>query len=236
MAEFLVAAVKAKLNIIFSGATGTGKTTTLNILSGYIPSSERIVTIEDTSELKLPQENVVRLEARQANIEGKGFISIRDLFRNSLRMRPDRIILGEIRAEEALDMLQAISSGHGGTLAIIHAGSPQEVVSRIETMIVMSHVMLPVWVIRKQIVSAVNIIVHQDQLADGSRKITHIAEIREFKDEEVILKDLFSFEITEDVPEGSRVIGKWKKSNEPPLFINKLKKIDNRFNESFFKG
>ncbi|MBL7196476.1 MAG: CpaF family protein [Candidatus Omnitrophica bacterium] len=234
MADFLVAAVKAKLNIIFSGATGTGKTTTLNILSSYIPSTERIVTIEDTAELKLSQENVVRLETRQANVEGKGSISIRDLFRNSLRMRPDRIVLGEIRSDEALDMLQAISSGHGGTMAIIHAGSPEEVITRVETMIAMSHVMLPVWVIRKQIVSAIDIIVHQDQLSDGSRKITHITEVRDFKDNEVILKDIFSFEITEEALESNKVVGKWRKVDEAPLFINKLKRVDKELSKKLF--
>jgi pilus assembly protein CpaF len=236
MADFLIAAIKAKLNIVFSGSTGAGKTTTLNILSGYIPSSERIVTIEDTAELRLSQENVVKLETRQANVEGKGFISIRDLFRNSLRMRPDRIILGEIRSDEALDMLQAISSGHGGTMAIIHAGSPQEVISRIETMIAMSHVVLPLWVIRKQMISAIDIIVHQDQLADGSRKITHITEVREFKDDEVVFNDLFYFKIKEDAGEDAEIIGEWKKSGQPPLFIKKIKKANREFNEDFFRG
>ncbi|NQU19275.1 CpaF family protein [bacterium] len=234
MADFLVAAVKAKLNIIFSGATGTGKTTTLNMLLNYIPIVERIITIEDTAELKLSQENVVKLEIRQANVEGKGVVSIRDLFRNSLRMRPDRIILGEIRSDEALDMLQAISSGHGGTMAIVHAGSPEEAISRIETMIAISHVMLPVWVVRKQIVSAIDIVVHQDQLADGSRKITHITEVKEFKNNEVALKDLFNFEIIEDTPEINKVEGEWRKSDQAPLFINKLKKFDKKFNKDFF--
>ena len=234
MADFLVAAVKAKLNIIFSGATGTGKTTTLNMLLNYIPTAERIITIEDTAELKIAQENVVRLEIRQANVEGKGVVSIGDLFRNSLRMRPDRIILGEIRSDEALDMLQAISSGHGGTMAIIHAGSPEEAISRIETMIAISHVMLPVWVIRKQIVSAIDIIVHQDQLADGSRKVSHITEVREFKDNEVVLKDLFNFEIIEDTPETNKVAGEWRKSEQAPLFINKVKKFDKKFSKDFF--
>lgn len=234
MADFLIAAVKAKLNIIFSGSTGVGKTTTLNILLNYVPSGERIITIEDTAELKLSQDNIVRLETRHANVEGKGVVSIRDLFRNSLRMRPDRIILGEIRSDEALDMLQAISSGHGGMLAIIHAGSPQEVISRIETMIAMSNVMLPLEVTRKQINSAIDIIVHQDQLADGSRKVTHIAEVRDFKDGEVLLQDLFSFEIIEESWETQTVKGEWKKSKQPPLFLNKLKRIDSRFGENFF--
>ncbi|MDD5292437.1 MAG: CpaF family protein [Candidatus Omnitrophica bacterium] len=235
MADFLVAAVKAKLNIVFSGSTGVGKTTTLNILLQYVPAGERIVTIEDTAELKLLQDNVVRLETRQANVEGKGIVSIRDLFRNSLRMRPDRIILGEIRSDEALDMLQAISSGHGGTAVIIHAASPHEVISRIETMIVMSNATLPVPIIRKQISSTINLIVHQDQLIDGSRKITHITEVKGLHDGEVLLKDLFSFEIIEESLEAAKVKGEWKKSDQAPLFINKIKRADSKFNESFFK-
>jgi len=234
MADFLSAAIKAKLNIIFSGATGTGKTTTLNILLGYIPGTERIVTIEDTAELKLSQENIVRLETRQANIEGKGLISIRDLFRNSLRMRPDRVILGEIRSDESLDMLQAISSGHGGTMAIIHAGSPQEVVTRIETMIAMSNVMLPVWVIRKQISSAIDIIVHQDQLSDGSRRITNITEVREYKDNDVVLSDIFYFEAGEDSSEMDSVTGTWKKNSQAPLFIKKLRKANKELTKKLF--
>ncbi|MFC1646374.1 CpaF family protein [Candidatus Omnitrophota bacterium] len=234
MADFLVAAVKAKLNIIFSGATGTGKTTTLNILSGHIPDTERIVTIEDTAELKLPQQNLVKLETRQANVEGKGVVSIRDLFRNALRMRPDRIILGEIRADESLDMLQAISSGHGGTMAIIHAGSPEEVLTRIETMIAMSNLMLPVWVIRKQMASAIDIIVHQDQLSDGSRRVTHLTEVRDYKDNEVILNDIFSFVVNEDSLETDKVVGEWKKTDKAPLFVKRLKKVDKELTKKLF--
>jgi len=235
MADFLIAAVKTKLNIVFSGSTGVGKTTTLNILLQYVPSKERIVTIEDTAELKLVQDNVVRLETRQANVEGKGVVSIRDLFRNSLRMRPDRIILGEIRSDEALDMLQAISSGHGGTAVIIHAASPQEVISRIETMIAISNTTLPVPVLRKQISSTINLIVHQDQLIDGARKITHITEVKGLQDGEVLLKDLFYFEIIEESLESAKVKGEWRKSDQAPSFINKIKRIDNKFNENFFK-
>ena len=234
MADFLITAVKSSLNIVFSGATGTGKTTTLNILLSYVPGDERIITIEDTAELKLGQENVVRLETRQANVEGKGSISIRDLFRNSLRMRPDRIILGEIRSDESLDMLQAISSGHRGTMAIIHAGSPEEVVTRIETMIAMSNVLLPVWVIRKQIASALDIIVHQEQLSDGSRKVTHITEVRDYKENEVILNDIYSFQVDEDASEPKKIVGDWKKTNEAPLFAKKLKKINSDLTQRLF--
>ena len=188
----MIAAIRAKLNIIFSGATGSGKTTTLNILSTYISTRERIVTIEDTAELRLNQEHVVSLEARPGNIEGKGDITIRDLFRNTLRMRPGRIILGEVRSGEALDMLQAMCSGHDGSLAVLHASSPLDVVSRIETMILTSGINIPVWAIKKQIASSLNLIIQQEQLADGSRKITHITEARGLDKEELVLQDLFS--------------------------------------------
>ncbi|MEK9150093.1 MAG: CpaF family protein, partial [Candidatus Desantisbacteria bacterium] len=194
MADFLVSAIRAKLNIIFSGATGAGKTTTLNVLSSYIPDEERIVTIEDTAELRLHQEHLVRLETKPANIEGKGEISIRDLFKNSLRMRPDRIIIGEIRSGEALDLIQAIASGHTGSLAIVHANSPQDVISRMEMMISMSGINIPIWMIRKQIVNAIDLIVHLEQFLDGKRRITHLTEVRELKNDEIILEDLFRFE------------------------------------------
>ena len=233
MADFLTAAIKAKLNIIFSGATGSGKTTTLNILSSYISPDERIITIEDTAELKLNQEHVVTLEAKPGNIEGRGEITIRDLFRNALRMRPERIILGEIRSAEALDMLQAMCSGHDGSLAVLHASSPQDVISRIETMILISGVNIPMWAIKKQIASSLNLIVHQEQLADGSRKITHITEVRGLENEELVLQDLFSYEI-EKVTDG-RVIGSWKNHGVVPLFFNRFKKRGVELSEEIFK-
>jgi pilus assembly protein CpaF len=218
MAQFLVAAIKTKLNIIFAGATGVGKTTTLNVLSQYISEDERIVTIEDTSELRLQQKHVVPLEARQSNIEGKGEVAIRDLFKNSLRMRPDRIILGEIRGSEALDMLQAISSGHNGALAVLHASTPRDVISRIETMIITSNTAIPLWAIRRQIANAIDIIVMQEQLSDGKRKMTHITEIVGIENDEVILRDLFSYEVEGVSEQDNSVIGRWKYAGTLPHF------------------
>jgi pilus assembly protein CpaF len=236
MAEFLIAAVKAKLNIIFAGATGTGKTTTLNILSGYIGERERIVTIEDTSELRLKQKHVVPLETRQANIEGKGEVTIRDLFKNSLRMRPDRIILGEIRSSEALDMLQAISSGHDGALAVLHASSPRDVISRIETMIITSNTEIPLWVIRKQASDAIDIIVMHEQLTDGRRKITHITEVGGIENDDVVLKDLFSYEIEGVSEENQQVIGQWKVGGVVPAFYPRFKLLGIELPQEIFNA
>jgi len=227
MSNFLVASVKAKINIIFSGATGAGKTTTLNVLSAYIPNNERIITIEDTAELNLSQEHVVRLEAKQPNIEGKGEITIRELFKNCLRMRPDRIILGEIRGAEALDMLQAICSGHAGSLAVIHANSPQDVTSRLETMILTSGIPISLEVIHRQIAHTLNLIVQQEQLLDGSRKITHITQISDLKDDQVILDDVFVYDL-EGIDSEGKVKGRWKATGITPIFyeIFKRKGID----------
>ncbi|MFH0877098.1 MAG: CpaF family protein, partial [Candidatus Omnitrophota bacterium] len=223
MAQFLKAAIRAKLNIIFAGSTGVGKTTTLNVLSSYLAENERIVTIEDTNELRLKQRHVVPLEARQANVEGKGEVEIRDLFKNSLRMRPDRIILGEIRGSEALDMLQAISSGHEGALAVLHASSPRDVISRIETMIISSSVALPVWAIRRQISNAIDLIVMQEQFIDGKRKITHLTEVDGMENDEVILKDLFSYEIQGVSEADKSVIGRWKTGGVVPGFFPRFR-------------
>ncbi len=234
MAQFLIAAIKVKLNIIFAGATGVGKTTTLNVLSGHIAEDERIITIEDTNELRLKQRHVVPLEARQTNVEGKGEVTIRDLFKNSLRMRPDRIILGEIRGGEALDMLQAISSGHEGSLVVLHASSSKDVVSRIETMIITSNSAIPMWAIRRQIANAIDIIVLQEQLNDGKRKMTHITEVAGIENDEVVLRDLFSFEIVGISEETNHVLGRWKTCGVVPNFYNRFKLYGINLPESIF--
>lgn len=223
MADFLVACIRAKVNIIFTGATGSGKTTTLGALSSHISNDERIVTIEDTAELHLAQEHVVRLETRQPNIEGKGEVTIRDLFRNSLRMRPQRIILGEIRSVEALDMLQAICSGHTGSLAVLHANSPEDTIYRIETMIITSGLSIRLEAIHRQIASAINIIVQQEQLTDGSRVITHITQINGLKDTRVVLEDIFQY-VMESIDESGRIKGKWKSTGTIPAFYSMFKK------------
>lgn len=235
MADFLVASIKAKLNIIFAGATGSGKTTTLNILSSYIAQDERIITIEDTAELRLNQKHVVSLETKASNLEGKGEITLRDLFKNSLRMRPSRIILGEIRSSEALDMLQAMCSGHNGSLAVLHASSPHDVISRIETMILISGINISPLAIRRQIASSLNLIVQQEQLADGSRKITHISEVKDMHNDDLILQDLFSYEIEGKDNEG-KVRGAWKNHGVVPLFFSRFKKMGVELSEEIFKS
>lgn len=217
MADFLIACIKAKINIIFAGATGSGKTTTVEVLSSYIPNDERTITIEDTAELHLVQDHVVRLETKPANIEGRGEISIRDLFRNTLRMRPQRIILGEIRSAEALDMLQAMCSGHNGSLSVIHANTPAEVMHRLETMILMSGIPITLEAIHRQIASSLHLVIQQDQLADGTRKITRITQVNGLKDGWVNLEDIFTYEIN-NVIEGGEVQGHFKATGVEPVF------------------
>ncbi len=217
MADFLIACVKAKVNMLFSGATGSGKTTTLNMLSSYINNQERIVTIEDTAELHLAQEHVVRLETRQANIEGKGEITIRDLFKNTLRMRPGRIILGEARGAEAFDMLQAMCSGHRGALAVLHASSPQDVIYRLETMVLTSGIPINLELIHRQIAAAINLIIQHEQLPDGSRKITHLTQVNGIKDGQVALDDIFIYDL-ENVSVDGKVSGRFKSSGVVPVF------------------
>ena len=193
MAEFLQACVEAKLNIIISGGTGTGKTTLLNILSGFISDEERIITIEDAAELRLHQSHVISLETRMVNYEGEGEITIRDLVRNSLRMRPDRIIVGEVRGKEAFDMLQAMNTGHEGSITTLHSNSPEDAINRLETMMLMNDMELPVSAIRNYIEKAINIVIQIDRLSDGKRKISSISEVVGIKDEKVQLKEIFSF-------------------------------------------
>lgn len=208
MAGFIESSVMAKLNIFISGGTGSGKTTTLNVLSSFIPNDERIITIEDAAELKLHQEHVVSLESRPPNVEGKGAISIRDLVRNSLRMRPDRIIVGEVRGAEALDMLQAMNTGHDGSLATGHANSPRDILSRLETMVLMAGMDLPIRAIREQIAGAIDLIIHQARLKDGSRRITHITEVLGMEGDIIVLQELFLYK-KQGVDKQGKLIGKF---------------------------
>jgi pilus assembly protein CpaF len=222
MAVFLNACVKARLNIFISGGTGSGKTTTLNVLSSFIPNDERIVTIEDAAELQLSQEHVVSLESRPPNIEGKGAIPIRDLVTNSLRMRPDRIIVGECRSGEALDMLQAMNTGHDGSLATGHANSPRDMLARLETMVLMAGVELPVKAIRQQIVGALNLIVQQARFKDGTRRITNITEVQDMEGDVVVLSDIFTFEHS-GVDIDGKILGDLKATGVRPRFFDKFK-------------
>jgi pilus assembly protein CpaF len=220
MFEFLRACVEARLNIFVSGGTGSGKTTTLNVLSSFIPNDERIVTIEDAAELQLRQEHVVTLESRPPNIEGKGAIPIRELVRNSLRMRPDRIVVGECRAGEALDMLQAMNTGHDGSLSTGHATTPRDMLARLETMVLMAGVDLPVRAIREQISSAVDLIVHQSRLKDGTRKIVNITEVQGMEGDTIVMQDVFVFEQT-GVIDG-KIQGRLKPTGIRPKFVEQF--------------
>lgn len=221
MVAFLEACVKGKLNIIVSGGTGSGKTTLLNVLSSCIPNNERIVTIEDAAELQLMQDHVVTLESRPPNLEGSGQITIRDLVRNSLRMRPDRIIVGEVRSGETLDMLQAMNTGHDGSLTTAHANSPRELMSRLETMVLMSGMDLPVRAIREQIHSALNLIVHQSRLRDGSRKVVNITEVVGMEGDTITLQDLFVYRI-EGVDSYGKIKGSFVSTGIRPNFLEKI--------------
>lgn len=221
IAMFLKACVEARLNIVVSGGTGSGKTTTLNVLSSFIPEDERIVTIEDAAELQLGQDHIVRLETRPPNIEGKGAISIRDLVRNSLRMRPDRIVVGEVRSGEALDMLQAMNTGHDGSLTTGHANSPRDMLARLETMVLMAGMELPVKAIREQIASAVDLIVQQSRLKDGTRRITHITEVVGMEGEVITLQDIFVFK-AKGKDERGRIIGDIVPTGIKPKFMEKF--------------
>ncbi|MGN1359327.1 MAG: ATPase, T2SS/T4P/T4SS family [Kiritimatiellia bacterium] len=219
--EFLRACVQMRKNIVVAGGTGSGKTTLLNVLSSFIPSSNRILTIEDAAELRLVQPHVVRLEARPANIEGRGAITIRDLVKNALRMRPDRIIVGEVRGGEALDMLQAMNTGHDGSLTTVHANSPRDVISRLETMVMMSGMELPSRAIREQIASAVDIIVHQSRMSDGSRKVVKITEIVGLEGQQIAMQDIFEFEQSGLATDG-KVLGRFKPTGSVPTFFEEL--------------
>ncbi len=221
MANFLEACVLARLNIVVSGGTGSGKTTLLNVLSSFIPEDERIVTIEDAAELQLKQPHVVRLETRPANIEGKGAITIRDLVKNSLRMRPERVVIGECRGGEALDMLQAMNTGHDGSLTTGHANTPRDMIARLETMVMMAGMDLPVRAIREQISGAVNIIVQQTRLKDGSRKVVAVTEVQGMEGDTVVLQDIFIFE-QQGLDEKGKIIGRVKPTGIRPKFMTKF--------------
>ncbi len=233
MLAFLEAAVRGKLNIIVSGGTGSGKTTLLNILSGYIPDDERIVTIEDSAEVQLKQDHVITLESRPANMEGKGRISIRDLVVNALRMRPDRIIVGEVRSDETLDMLQAMNTGHDGSLTTIHANSPRDSVSRIETMVMMSGSELPSKAIRDQVASAINIIVQQARLRDGTRKIVSISEIVGMEGDVIRMQEIFAYETSGQMDSDGKFKGEFRATGIVPKCIEKIREngviVDNEW-------
>ncbi|HHU16352.1 MAG TPA: Flp pilus assembly complex ATPase component TadA [Lentisphaerae bacterium] len=222
IAEFLRLCVIMRKNIVVAGGTGSGKTTLLNVLSGFIPPTDRIITIEDAAELRLVQPHVVRLEARPPNIEGRGAITIRDLVRNALRMRPDRIIVGECRGGEALDMLQAMNTGHDGSLTTVHANSPRDVISRLETMVLMSGLELPSRAIREQIASAIDLVVHESRLSDGSRKVTCVSEVVGLEGLQVVMQDLFEFEQT-GVDEKGKVLGRFRPTGAVPTFFEHIK-------------
>jgi pilus assembly protein CpaF len=222
MAEFCRGCVEARLNIIVAGGTGSGKTTLLNVLSAFIPEDERTVTIEDAAELSFAQEHVIRLETRPPDFEGKGAVYIRDMVKNALRMRPDRIIIGECRGAEAFDMLQAMNTGHDGSMSTIHANAPQDVISRLETLVMMAGFDLPIKAIRKQISSAVNLIVQQSRLVDGSRKVTYITEVQGMEGEAILLQDIFVFE-TEGMGPDGKLIGKLKPTGLIPQFLDRFK-------------
>jgi pilus assembly protein CpaF len=220
MVDFLRACVQVRLNVIVSGGTGSGKTTLLNVLSSFIPGDERILTIEDAAELQLRQDHVIPLESRPANIEGKGRISIRDLVANALRMRPDRIVVGEVRGGEALDMLQAMNTGHEGSMTTVHSNSPRDTLSRLETLVLMAGMELPLRAIREQVASAIHLIVHQERMKDGSRKITNISEVLRMEGDIITMQDLFVFEQTGI--ENGRVLGRLRPTGIRPSFMERF--------------
>jgi pilus assembly protein CpaF len=234
MAAFLAACVKVKLNILVSGGSGAGKTTLLNVLSSFIPEGERVVTVEDAAELKLHQPHVVRLESRPPNIEGKGEIKIRDLVRNCLRMRPDRIVVGEVRGGEALDMLQAMNTGHEGSISTIHSNSARDALARLETMVMMSGMDLPSRAIREQVAAAIHLIVQITRLSDGSRKVASVCEIQGMEGNVIVLQDLFTFQ-QKGVGEGGKVLGTMQATGMVPKFIDRFTAAGIRLPNEIFK-
>ncbi|HVR78381.1 MAG TPA: ATPase, T2SS/T4P/T4SS family, partial [Acidimicrobiia bacterium] len=222
MAELLRACVNGRLNILISGGTGSGKTTLLNVLSSFVSGDERIVTIEDAVELQLHQRHVIRLESRPPNIEGKGQVAIRDLVRNSLRMRPDRIIVGEVRGAEALDMLQAMNTGHDGSLSTVHSNSPRDGLARIETMVLMAGIDLPMRAIREQVASAIDLIIHLSRFRDGTRRITHVTEVEGMEGDVITLQDVFLFDYSAGIDADGRFQGAAQPTGIRPRFTDHL--------------
>ena len=220
--EMLDACVRGRLNILVSGGTGAGKTTTLNVLSSFLPDDERIVTIEDSAELRLQQPHIVRLESRPSNIEGRGEVTIRDLVRNALRMRPDRIVVGEVRGAEALDMMQAMNTGHDGSISTVHSNAPRDALSRVETMMLMSGMELGIRAIREQISSALNLIVHQARMKDGVRRITHVTEVVGMEGDIITLQDLFLFDYNAGIDDEGKFRGELKATGIRPRFVDRL--------------
>jgi pilus assembly protein CpaF len=233
IADVLAACVQGRLNILIGGGTGAGKTTTLNVLSGFIPGDERVVTIEDAAELQLHQEHVIRLESRPPNIEGKGEVRIRELVRNSLRMRPDRIVVGEIRDDAALDMLQAMNTGHDGSICTVHANSPRDVLSRVETMVLMAGMDLPMRAVREQLASALDLIVQQTRFKDGSRRITHVTEVVGMEGDVITLQDIFVYD-SAGQDENGRPVGVLKSTGIRPKFLDKLAEAGLRLDPRLF--
>jgi len=233
--DFFRACVEGRLNVLVSGGTGTGKTTLLNVLSSFLPEDERIITIEDAAELQLHQEHVLRLESRPANIEGKGQIAIRDLVRNALRMRPDRIVVGEVRGGEALDMLQAMNTGHDGSLSTVHANSPRDTLSRLETMVLMSGVELPSRAIREQVSAAIDLIIHLARLRDGTRRVTQITEIQGMEGDVITLQDIFFFDFSMGIDEKGYFKGRLKSTGIRPKFTKRLIDLGIKLSPDIFK-
>jgi pilus assembly protein CpaF len=220
--ELLEACVRGRVNMLVSGGTGAGKTTTLNVLSSFLPDDERIITIEDAAELRLQQPHIVRLEYRPPNIEGRGEVTIRDLVRNALRMRPDRIVVGEVRGGEALDMMQAMNTGHDGSISTIHSNSPRDALARLETMCLMAGMEIGIRAIREQVSSALQLIVHQARMKDGTRRITHVTEIVGMEGDVITLQDLFLFDYSAGVDSEGRFLGGLKSTGLRPRFVERL--------------
>jgi Flp pilus assembly CpaF family ATPase len=233
IADFLRSCVEAKLNIVVSGGTGSGKTTLLNVLSNFIPVTERIITVEDSAELQLGQDHVVRLETRPKNIEGEGEVSIRDLIKSCLRMRPDRIVVGECRGGEALDMLQAKNTGHSGSLTTLHSNNPRECLARLETLVMMSGLNLPAKAIKENIASAVNIIIQQSRLSDGTRKITHITEVTGMQGDVVSLQDIFVYR-QEGIDKRRKVVGRFVPTGFIPKFVEEMEQKGMKVSRQLF--